>query len=93
MTEFTATWGFRVHSANSVQLAKQTLDDLLRGIAKREVASDAAIHQIPILHIWEMNTSGSQIEKKEVWQPMAEAINVCLQAYPAQSLLVLVGKR
>ena len=40
-----------------------------------------------------MNTGGPQIEKKEVWQPMAEAINVCLQAYPAQSLLALVNKR
>ena len=73
MHEFAATWGFRVHPSDTVQLAKQTLDDLLRGIAKREAASDAAIHQIPILHIWEMNTSGSQIEKKEVWQPMAKA--------------------
>ena len=84
MGEFLDAVDFRIHLVAKQRLAKQSLDDHLRQIQMKETASDAVIHSIPIVHIWELNTGGSQVEKREVWWPMAEAINLCLQAYGGQ---------
>jgi len=85
---------FRVHDHASPKTSKLSLDELVEGIAAAALgASAAAKLTLPIVHVWDLNTGGTQIDKTSVWKPIADAIATAMQSYKSQSILALVCKR
>jgi len=88
MTNSASKHTFKITRAGELEKVKLQLDMFLAAV-KDDVGTSAAM---PILHFWNQNVGGAEVENKSNWGSIVNGVKSCMQGHADCSIFVMLSK-